>query len=163
MAPLNIIAEPGKHSIIMSREFAAPRERVFGAFTDPKLIPRWWGPKDLTTTVEQMDVRVGGIWRFIQRSTEGSEFPFCGVFHEITAPERLVYTFEFEGTPGRVMLEIITLETITLETIDGRTRMTDTCIYQSVADRDAMIQAGMEEGTLDSWDRIDALLSEMQS
>jgi uncharacterized protein YndB with AHSA1/START domain len=155
MNRLKITADPGQHSIIMTREFNAPRERVFRVLTDPTLIPRWWGPKDHTTRVDEMDVRIGGIWRFIQRGADGSEFPFFGVYHEIQSPERVVYTFEYEDAPGHVMLE-----TILLEEQDGKTIMTDTCVYQSIADRDEMIHSGMEEGTIDSWDRLDALLVE---
>jgi uncharacterized protein YndB with AHSA1/START domain len=156
MTPLKIIAEPGKHVIVMRREFNAPRQRVFRALTDPTLIPRWWGPKDVTTIVDQIELRVGGVWHFTQCDTAGSEYPFFGVYHEISSPARLVYTFEFEGTPGQVMLE-----TITLEEQNGKTLMTDTCVYQSVEHRDQMIQAGMEGGTIDSWDRIDILLAEI--
>jgi uncharacterized protein YndB with AHSA1/START domain len=151
---LKVIAEPGQHDITLIRDLNAPPERVFRAFTDPTLIPQWWGPHGYTTIVEAMDVRAGGLWRFVQRSPDGSAYPFYGIYHEISAPHRLVYTFEYEGTPGQVMLE-----TVIFDEHDGKTRITDTCVYQSVADRDAMIQSGMEEGTADSWDRFEALLS----
>lgn len=154
MNKLQVIAEPGQHDIIMVREFNAPRERVFRTFTDPALIAQWWGPRGYTTIVDAMDVHVGGLWRYIQRSPDGSEFPFYGVYHEITAPQRLVYTFEYEGTPGQVMLE-----TITFEEQDGKTRITDSCVCQSVTDRDAMIRSGMAQGTADTWDRFEILLS----
>jgi uncharacterized protein YndB with AHSA1/START domain len=153
MAKINLVAEPGMHSIVMTREFNAPRELVFRAFTDPTLIPKWWGPKDYTTTVDQMDVRMGGIWRYVQRGANGDEHSFRGVFHEIKSPERLVYTFEWEGLPGHIVLE-----TVTLEDHYGKTTVTALSVFQSVEDRDGMIQSGMEGGATESWDRLEDLL-----
>src|SRR5687767_4190789 len=110
MTKLNVIAEPGKQEIILTRNFDAPRELVFKAFIDPKLVERWWGPRGLTTTVDQMDVKKGGIWRYVQRDENGNEYGFNGVYHHIAAPEQLVFTFEFEGMPGHVLLETVTFE-----------------------------------------------------
>ncbi len=153
MGKLNLVAEPGKQEIMMSRDFDAPRELVFKAYTDPTLVPRWWGPRGLTTVVDKMDVKMGGIWRYIQRDADGNEYGFRGVYHQVTSPERLVYTFEFEGMPGHVLLE-----TITFEDHNGKTRIIDSSVFQSVADRDGMIQSGMEGGAEESWDRFDKLL-----
>jgi uncharacterized protein YndB with AHSA1/START domain len=158
MAKLKVVAEPGKHDIVMTREFNAPRELVFKAMIDPALIPKWWGPKKYTTIVDKMDVRMGGIWRYIQRDEKGIEYEFSGVFHDITSPERLVYTFEFEGTPSQV-----SLETVTLAEHDGKTIVTDSLIFQTVEDRNMMLQAGMEGGAAESWDNMDELLKTMQS
>lgn len=157
MTSLNLIVEPGKHEIRMTREFNAPRELVFKAMTDPTLIPRWWGQDDTPMTVDQMDVRKGGIWRYIQHDSDGNQWIFNGVYHEITAPERLIYTFEFEGMPGHVLLE-----TVTLEERNGKTLVTDASVFQSVEDRDGMLQAGMEDGARESWDRLDTLLADIQ-
>ncbi len=154
MATLKLVAEPGKHDIVTSREFNAPRDLVFKAFTDPTLLPKWWGPTRMTTTIDQMEVRMGGIWRHVLRDLEGLESAFHGVYHEILAPERLVFTFEWEGRPGHVLLE-----TVTFAAQDGKTLVTDSSIFQSVADRDGMLSSGMEEGTKDSYDRLDALLA----
>jgi uncharacterized protein YndB with AHSA1/START domain len=156
MAKLNLVAEPGKHEIRMSRDFDARRELVFKAFTDPTLIPQWWGPKGLTTVVDKMEVRTGGIWRYVQRDPDGTEYGFHGVYHEVASPERLVYTFEFEGMPGHVVLE-----TVTLEEHDGKTTVMDSSIFQTVEDRDGMLQSGMEEGATESWDRVAELLKTM--
>jgi uncharacterized protein YndB with AHSA1/START domain len=153
MTKLKLTAEPGKHDILMSREFDARRELVFRAYTDPALVARWWGTNDATTTVDVMEVKKGGIWRYIQRDADGNEYAFNGVYHDIAAPERLVYTFEFEGMPGHVLLE-----TITFEAHGDKTTMTDQAIYQSVADRDGMIQSGMESGAQQSWDRFEEVL-----
>src|SRR3712207_1523912 len=102
MSKTEFIAEPGKQTITMRRVFDAPRELVFKTYTDPQAIPHFWGPKNLTTIVDKMEVRAGGIWRFVQRDAEGNEFAFHGVYHDIVAPEWMVGTFEFEGMPGHV-------------------------------------------------------------
>ncbi len=155
----NISAEPGKQEILITREFDAPRELVFKACTDPKLIPQWWGPRYLSTQVDTMDVRPGGQWRFINRDAEGKEYAFHGVYHEVLAPERIIDTFEFEGLPetGHVALETMKLE----ELPGGRTRLTAQSVFQSVADRDGMLQGGMEEGVNDTYDRLAELLKKM--
>ena len=156
----NILAEPGKQEILITREFDAPQELVFKACTDPKLIPQWWGPRYLSTQVDKMDVRPGGQWRFINRDAEGKEYAFHGVYHEILAPERIIDTFEFEGLPetGHVTLETMKLEALP----GGRTRLTTQSVFQSVADRDGMLQSGMEEGLNDSYERLTELLETMQ-
>src|SRR5205085_11120563 len=154
-----ITTEPGKQEILITREFDAPRELVFQAFTDPKLIPQWWGPRHLSTEVDQMDVRPGGQWRFINRDAQGNAYAFHGVYHEVLAPERIIDTFEFEGLPetGHVTLETLKLE----ELPGGRTRLTTQSVFQSVADRDGALQSGMEEGILDTYDRLEELLKTM--
>ncbi len=103
MTKVKIIAEPGKQEIIITREFKAPRELVFEAFTDPKLYVKWLGPRDLTMTLETFEPRNGGSWRYIQKDQEGNEFVFHGVNHEVLAPERIIGTFEFEGLPEKGM------------------------------------------------------------
>jgi uncharacterized protein YndB with AHSA1/START domain len=153
MTKMKLIAEPGQHEIILVRDFDAPRELVFKAMTDPTLVPRWWGPNSVTTIVDQMEVKQGGIWRYVQRDADGNEYAFYGVYHQIAAPERLVYTFEFEGMPGHVLLE-----TITFEDHSGKTRITDSSVFQSVVDRDGMLQSGMEGGAAESWDRLEDVL-----
>jgi uncharacterized protein YndB with AHSA1/START domain len=145
--------EPGKQEITMTRTFDAPRELVFKITSDPDLIPQWWGPSYLTTTVDEMDARPGGRWRYVQRDPQGNEHAFHGVYHDVR-PERTVFTFEYEGMPGHVLLE-----TVTLDEIDGRTKMTDHSVFQSVADRDAMVESGMESGATEMMDRLEELLA----
>lgn len=152
-APLTVIAEPGKQEIVLTRVFDAPRDRVFKAQTDPQSIPRWWGPKRYTTVVDKMDPKPGGMWRFIHRDAEGKEYAFKGVYHEVRSPERIVYTFEFEGVPDRV-----SLETVTFEEEAGKTRAIDRVVFQSVEDRDAMLNAGMVEGARETMDRFAELV-----
>ena len=158
MAKLNVVAEPGTHQIVMTRDFDAPRELVYKVFTDPALVPQWWGPDSTTTLVDQMDVRFGGVWRYVQRDPEGNEFAFRGVYHDVAAPERIAYTIEFEPAAGHVGLE-----TITFEEHDGKTRMIDSGIFQSVEDRDNFVQSGMEGGANETWDRFDIILKSLQS
>jgi uncharacterized protein YndB with AHSA1/START domain len=157
MTKANLIAEPGKQEIIMARVFDAPRELVFKTVTDPKLIPQWWGLRNHTTIVDKMDVQAGGLWRYVQRDQQGNEFAFHGVYHSITAPERVVDTFEFEGMPDHVILETMTLEA----QADGTTKVTVASVFQSVADRDGMLSSGMEEGANESYDRLAELLANM--
>lgn len=154
MAKINLIAEPGKQEIIITSTLDAPRDLVFKAYTDPNAIPQWWGPRGLTTVVDQMDVRPGGIWRFVHRDAEGNEYGFHGVYHDVVSPERIVSTFEFEGMPGHVLLA-----TMTFEEQDGKTKLTDASVFQSVEDRDGMLQSGMEGGASESMDRLEELLA----
>jgi uncharacterized protein YndB with AHSA1/START domain len=154
---VTIIAEPGKQEYLITREFDAPRELVFQTFTDPELVPQWWGPRRLSTLVDKMDAKAGGQWRFLNRDSQGNEYAFHGVYHEVRAPERIIDTFEFEGLPeaGHVCLE-----TLTLEALPGdRTKLIVQSVFQSVADRDGMLESGMEEGLNDSYERIEELLT----
>jgi uncharacterized protein YndB with AHSA1/START domain len=156
----NITAEPGKQEIMITREFDAPRELVFRAFTDPELYVQWIGPRGLTMTLETFESRNGGSWRYIQKDPGGNEFAFHGVNHEVLPPERIIGTFEFEGLPekGHVILQ-----TARFEALPGnRTRMTSQSVFQSITDRDGMLQSGMEAGVNDSYDRLDELLKNMQ-
>jgi len=146
--------EPGKQEITGTREFDAPRDLVFKAYTDPSLIPQWWGPAQYKTTAEILDARPGGRWRFIQKDAGGAEEAFHGVFHEVVPGEQIIQTFEYEGIPGHHVI----LETISFEDLGGRTRVTDQMVFQSVADRDGMVQAGMEGGEKESVERLAALL-----
>ena len=147
MSKLTLTAEPGQHELVMTRVFDAPPDRVFKTYTDSVLVPRWWGPEGMTTIVDTMDVRKGGICRYIQRDAHGNEYAFNGVYHEVKSPERLIYTFEFEPMAGHVLLETITFE----ELPDGTTRLIDTGVFQSVEDRDAMLSTGMEAALLSPW------------
>jgi uncharacterized protein YndB with AHSA1/START domain len=160
MTKTNIFAEPGKQEIVITRIFDAPLELVFKAYTDPKSIPEWWGPKYLTTIVDQMDVKKGGIWRFVHRDVNSNnEYAFNGVYHEVLSPARLVYTFEFEGMPGHVLLDVVTFE----EQPGGQTKLTDKSVFQSLEDRDGMLQSGATKGATELMDRFAELLAKVQS
>jgi uncharacterized protein YndB with AHSA1/START domain len=156
MAKLHLTAEPGVPQITTTREFDAPREILFRAHTEPDMLVQWLGPRDLTMTVDRLDNRDGGTWRFIHRDADGNEFGFHGVFHGAPSVDGIVRTFEFEGFPGHV-----SLETLTLEDRDGKTLVGTNVVFQSIADRDGMLQSGMERGYNESMDRLDELLANL--
>jgi uncharacterized protein YndB with AHSA1/START domain len=152
-----ITAEPGKQELFITREFDAPRELVFRAYTDPAIYAQWLGPRGLTTTFDVFEPVSGGKYRFIQKDQDGNEFSFHGVTHEVFAPERIIGTFEFDGLPetGHVILE-----TTRFEALPGnRTRITSQSVFQSVADRDGMLQSGMEQGVVEGYERLDEILA----
>jgi uncharacterized protein YndB with AHSA1/START domain len=154
-----VIAEAGKQEVIITREFDAPRDLVFRAFTDPKLYVQWLGPRRLKMTLEKFEPRSGGSWRYTHEDQGGNKFGFHGVIHEVHAPDRIIDTFEFEGMPekGHVSLQTARFE----ELPGGRTRVTAQAVFQSVADRDGMVQSGMETGVVESHERLDELLKKM--
>jgi uncharacterized protein YndB with AHSA1/START domain len=157
MGRTQITAEPGTSQIVITREFDAPRDLVFRAYTDPELLVQWLGPRELTLTVGQYDVRDGGRWRFVHTDAEGNEFGFHGVFHGTPSPDGTVRTVVFEGMPGHV-----SLEALTPEERDGRTLVHELSSFQSVEDRDGMIASGMERGVTDSNERLAELLARLQ-
>jgi len=148
---------PSDREILITREFDAPRDLVFKAMTDPKLISRWWGPRKYATVVDKMDVRPGGAWRFVHRAPDGSEFGFRGEYREVVPPERIVQTFEFEPMAGH-----ISVETATFTERDGRTLLTVRSLFASKEDRDGMVQSGMETGLRETHDRFAELLAELR-
>ena len=158
MSNTQITAEPGIPQIIIEREFDAPRDLVFRAYTDPELVVQWLGPRDLTMKIEEYDVRDGGKWRYISTDADGNEYGFHGVFHGTPSPDGTVQTFEFEGLPGHVAMD-----TLTLVERDGRTLARTVSSFQSVEDRDGMIASGMERGVHDSDERMSELLAKMQA
>jgi uncharacterized protein YndB with AHSA1/START domain len=154
-----IIAEPGKQEVTIIREFDAPRELVFKAFKDPELLVQWLGPKDMTLEIEKYDCRTGGAYRLLNCSGSGHKFNFNGVMHEVTEPERMIRTFEFEGLPERGH---VSLEAATFTELPGnRTKLTIHCVFLSLADRDGMVQSGMEGGVVVSHQRLDELFEKM--
>lgn len=158
MSKTEITAEPGIPMIVITREFNAPRELVFRAHTDPDLLVRWLGPRELATAVDRYEVRDGGTWRYVQTDPEGNTYGFHGVFHGDPSPDAIVQTFEFEGAPGHVCLQ-----TATFAERDGKTLMRTVSAFQSVADRDAMVASGMERGVHDSGERLAELLARLQA
>jgi uncharacterized protein YndB with AHSA1/START domain len=152
-----ITAEPGKQEIFITREFDAPRELVFKAHTDPELYVRWLGPRELEMILERFEPRAGGSYRYIHKDKAGNEYAFHGVNHEVLEPERLISTFEFEGLPekGHVILGTVRFEALP----GGRTRLTSQSVFQSVADRDGMLQSGMERGVNEGYERLDDLFA----
>lgn len=155
----NLVVEREKKAFTMSRLFDAPRERVWQVVNDPELIPEWWGPRRLTTVVDKMDLKVGGVWRYLQTDAKGNEFAFNGLYKEIEAPERLSYTFEFEPLAGHISTDTITFE----EQPDGKTLITSEKTFESLEDLEGMLQSGMEDGAVETWDRLEELLANPQT
>jgi uncharacterized protein YndB with AHSA1/START domain len=157
MAKADLTVEPGQATIDITREFNAPRDLVFRAFTEPDLIAQWWGPRSLTNTVNVLELRDGGRWRIVQKDAQGNEFGFHGVHHNTPSPDNMTRTFEFEGMPGHV-----SLESMVLEDRGGKTFARMHVAFQSVEDRDGMVQSGMEGGMQESYERMDELLATMR-
>jgi uncharacterized protein YndB with AHSA1/START domain len=151
-----IDAIPGRQEILITREFNAPRELVFKAYTDPQLYTQWIGPRELRTTIVTFEPKQGGKYRYIQRDKNGHEFAFHGVFHEVKSPERIIETFEYEGLPEQGHAA---LDTVKFESLPGnRTKIVEKSVFLSIEDRDGMIQADMEKGITESYERLDELL-----
>ena len=147
-----VTATPGEQSISFSREFEAPATLVFDAHTDPALIAQWTGPRGTQLIMREFDPRTGGCWSYV--ISGGGEWGFHGSFHEVTAPSRIVQTFEFEGEPGHPTLEVLTFTDIG----DGRSRIDGLSVFLTVEDRDAML-SGMDSGMDENFERLDELLA----
>jgi len=152
------VATPSDLEIVMTREFDAPRELVFEAHTKCEHLTNWWGPRKYTLEVCELDFRPGGKYRFVHRGPEGvDEHGFRGEFREIVPPEKIVWTFEWEGMPGHV-----SVDTVTFEDLGGRTRLTAHSLFDSKEDRDGMLQSGMEEGAGETYDRLAEYVASMK-
>jgi uncharacterized protein YndB with AHSA1/START domain len=149
---------PSDREIVLSRVFNAPRELVFEAHSKREHVERWWGPRGYTLPVCDLDFRPGGKWRFVSRSPDGQEDAFRGEFREIVPPERIVWTFEWEGLPGHISVETLVFEEIE----GGKTRLIGTSVFDSKEDRDGMVESGMEEGAAETWDRLAEHLESMR-
>ena len=154
----SVIAEPGKQEFFIVREFDAHRSLVFKAFSDKKLLEGWLGCQQMKVKYEKFEPKAGGSYRYVSTMENGMSFGFHGVCHDFSPPERIIQTFEFEGLPetGHVVLETTKFE----ELPSGRTKVTLQSVFQSVADRDGMISAGMEYGVVDAHNRLDEMIEE---
>ena len=153
-----ITAEPGKQELFITREFDAPRELVYKAHINADLYVQWLGPRGYEMVLETFEPVTGGRYRYIHKDNDGNQFGFHGVFHEISE-ELMIQTFEFEGLPERGH---VILDTMRLEELPGnRTKVTIQSVYQSVSDRDGMIQSGMERGVNEGYERLDEILAKM--
>lgn len=152
------VRKQGDREIAIERIFEAPREVVFRAYTDPELIPQWWGPRGSETIVDVMDARTGGDWRFIHRESDGTETAFRGTYREVTPPERIAQTFEWDGMPGYVSVDISEFEDL-----GERTRVRTRSLFFLPEERDGMLEAGMEGGLRESYERLDEVLARLES
>lgn len=156
MTELKVTAEPGVPQIVTSRDFDAPRELLYRAFTEPDLLVQWLGPRRYTLEIDQFDLRHGGSWRYINADGAGNKFGFHGVFHGEPSMDGIVQTFEFEGAPGNVQMD-----TVSFEERDGRTTVRTNSVFQSVEARDAMYQSGMADGMREGYERLEELLEKL--
>ena len=149
------VTTPTDREIHIVRIFNAPRERVWQAMTDPKLVAQWWG-RGNKLVIEKFELERGGHWRFVEHSPEGVH-GFEGRFREVTPLERVVQTFEWDGMPGHVIIETAVLEDLG----DGRTRLVNTSLFHTTEERDGMLQSGMEGGLNESYAALDRLLAQL--
>lgn len=155
---LEIIANPDEPTILSRRVINAPRALVWDLFTKAEHLKRWWGPRWLTMVSCEVDLRVGGSYRFVLRAPDGLECSFRGEYHEIIPQEKVVNTFVFEPLPDQGALQ-----TLTMEEVHGRTIVSTITLHQSVANRDGHLASGMEAGMRDTYARLDELLAELQN
>jgi uncharacterized protein YndB with AHSA1/START domain len=148
----SIVTTPTDREIRVERVFNAPRETVWRAFTDPKLIAQWWG-RGNRLVVERMEVERGGHWRFVEHGPDGVH-GFEGRFREVAAPERLAQTFEWDGMPGYVSVTTSAFKDLG----NGRTKVASTMLFHTREERDGMLNAGMESGLNESYAALDRLL-----
>jgi uncharacterized protein YndB with AHSA1/START domain len=147
-----IEADPSLPVIRLTREFAAPVERLFRAHTDPALFVRWVGPDQLTTKIEQWDARPGGSWRYCSVG-DGREYWFRGCFHDVRA-DRIVQTFTYEGDPDGVALETLWFDDLG----GGRSRLRTQSLVDSFESRDAWLRSGMETGVNEGYAKLERML-----
>jgi uncharacterized protein YndB with AHSA1/START domain len=147
------VTTPSEKEIVSTRVFDAPRDLVFEAHSSCEHMSHWWGPRKYEFASCEFDFRPGGAWRIVHRGPEGDIPGFRGEFREIVRPERIVWTFEWEGMPGHV-----SVQTATFEERDGKTTLTATALFDTTEDRDGMLESGMEEGAADTYDRLDEYL-----
>ena len=153
------VSLPSEREIVLTRDFDAPRSLVFEAFTKPEHVKCWWGHRDSTLSVCEVDLRPGGAWRFVIQKANGGKEPFCGVYREITPPERLVYTFVYdvEGyrDPGGLVTDVF-------QEKGKGTTLVETMLFPSVESRDTTLRSGMEAGAAESFDRLAELLGTLK-
>lgn len=146
------VTPSGDQEIRIERVFNASRERVWRAMTDPDQVAQWWG-RGNELVIERLEVEPGGHWRYIEHSADGTD-GFEGRFREVTPPERLVRTFEWDGLPGYPCIETAELEDLG----DGRTRVVTTMLFFTREERDGMLGSGLEQGLNESYAVLDRLL-----
>ena len=154
--PTTIEAPDGTPFLDVTRDFDATPAQVFRAYTDPKLVAQWLGPRDLEIDIEEFDVRPGGLYRYSHHGGHLGEHhaAFHGVFHAVEADRLIIQTFEFEGAPDEVKLDILRIEEV-----DGKTRVTAHSVFPSVEAREVALAAGMSHGINDSMERLAELLA----
>ena len=147
------VTTPTDREIVLTRVFDAPRNLVFDAFSKPELLKRWFGPRGWSLVVCEVDLRVGGGFRFVLRGPDGRDMGMRGVYREIVPPERSVHMESFDDYPGESQVTALFVEQ------GGKTTLTATVLYPSREVRDAVIKSGMEHGAAESYDKLAELLA----
>lgn len=147
------VTTPTDREIVLTRVFEAPRWRIFDAWTKPELLKQWYGPRGWSLVVCDLDLKVGGGWRFVVRGPDGTDMGMRGVYREIVPPQRLVSTETFDDYPGESLVTTVLVEH------DGKTTLTSTVLYQSKEIRDAVINSRMEHGAAETYDKLAELLA----
>jgi uncharacterized protein YndB with AHSA1/START domain len=147
------LTKPTDRQIRAERVFDASRDRVWRAFTDPDQIAQWWG-RGNKLVIERMEVERGGHWRCVEHTPEG-QHGFEGRYREVTPPERIVRTFEWDGMPAYVIIETVTFEDLG----DGRTRVVTTMLFHTTEERDGMFDSGVQRGLDECYAALDRLLA----
>ena len=150
-----VVTLTGDREARIERIFDAPRARVWRAFTDPELVAQWWG-RGNKLVIEKMELRRGGHWRFVEHSDHGVH-GFEGRYREVTPPSHMAMTFEWDGMPGYVAIDTVTLEDLG----DGRTKVVSTSLFHTAEERDGMLKSGMETGLNQSYEALDRVLAKL--
>jgi uncharacterized protein YndB with AHSA1/START domain len=147
------VTTPSEREVVLTRVFDAPRHLVYDALTKPELLKRWFGPRGWSLVVCEVDLRVGGKWRFVLRGPDGSEMGMRGVYLELAPPDRSVHTESFDDFPGESVVTTVLVEQ------GGKTTLTGTVLAPSKEARDAVINSGMEHGAAETYDKLAELLA----
>lgn len=147
------VTTPSDREVVLTRVFNAPRHLVYDALTKPELLKRWFGPRGWSLAVCEIDLRVGGAWRFVLRGPDGTEMGMRGVYRELAPPDRTIHSERFDDYPGESVVTCVLTET------DGKTTLTGTVLYESKIIRDAVIASGMEHGAAESYDKLAEILA----
>jgi uncharacterized protein YndB with AHSA1/START domain len=155
LPPRATITTPSDREIRIERIFQVPRETLWRALTDPALIARWWG-RGNKVVIERLELRRGGHWRFVEHGSQGAQ-GFEGRYREVTAPARIVQTFEWDGLPGYVAIDTMELEDLG----DGRTKLVTVSLFHTTEERNGVMRSGMEGGANQSYIVLDGVLAEL--
>ena len=151
------IMTPTDREIVLTRVFDAPRRLVFDAFSKPELLKRWFGPRGWSLVVCEVDLRVGGGFRFVLRGPDGRQMGMRGVYRELVPPERSVHMESFDDYPGESQVTAVFVEQ------GGKTTLTATVLYPSREVRDAVVKFGIEHGAAESYDKLAELLASSEA
>ena len=149
------VSTPTDREVVLTRVFDAPRQLVYDAMTQPELLKRWFGPRGWSLPVCEVDLRVGGVWRFVLQGPDGRTMGMRGVYRELAPPDRAVHTESFDDFPGESIVTTVLTES------SGQTTLTATVLYPSKEIRDAVIKSGMEHGAAESYDKMAELLASL--